>query len=376
MSRGIENRESEIERRDSGWVVSAEFDLAWFVAPMLVPALVALALSPYLAGLEGVPLWAWVVFILLVDVAHVWSTLYRTYLDRRELARRPWLYTLTPLGCFALGAAIYGTLGQLAFWRTLAYLAVFHFVRQQYGFLALYDGRDRRLSHFDRTLNRWTVYAATLGPILYWHTHTRSFVWFVPGDFVELSRDGLWTAAAVPVFGLYATFTLRQAYLWLARGEQNPGRVAVVGSTAIAWWTGIVLLDSDLAFTATNTLAHGVPYVALIWLTLNRQAGQAGLERSRFLREVAQPVALPLFLGILFGLAFFEEALWDHLVWQEHGALFGTRGVLSDAASSWLWLTVPLLALPQATHYVLDAFVWKLDGTNPGLREALMGEAK
>ena len=31
--------------------------------------------------------------------------------------------------------------GELVFWRALAYLAVFHFVRQQYGWMALYRAR-------------------------------------------------------------------------------------------------------------------------------------------------------------------------------------------------------------------------------------------
>ena len=37
-----------------------------------------------------------------------------------------------------------------------------------------------------------------------------------------------------------------------------------------------------------------------------------------------------------------------------------------------LRLLVPLLALPQLTHYILDAYVWRLDGTNPGLSTALL----
>ena len=36
----------------------------------------------------------------------------------------------------------------------------------------------------------------------------------------------------------------------------------------------------------------------------------------------------------------------------------------------WL-LLVPLLALPQLTHYILDGYLWRLDGTNPGLAAAL-----
>ena len=41
-----------------------------------------------------------------------------------------------------------------------------------------------------------------------------------------------------------------------------------------------------------------------------------------------------------------------------------------------LVLVVPALILPQATHYVLDAWIWKFDGSNPRLREYLFGDAR
>ena len=48
-------------------------------------------------------------------------------------------------------------------------------------------------------------------------------------------------------------------------------------SAIIAWGVGIVGSDSDLAFTALNVLAHGIPYLALVWLHgRTRAAAQAG----------------------------------------------------------------------------------------------------
>jgi hypothetical protein len=32
---------------------------------------------------------------------------------------------------------------------------------------------------------------------------------------------------------------------------------------------------------------------------------------------------------------------------------------------------VPLLAVPQATHYLLDAWIWRTGAANPGLAERL-----
>jgi hypothetical protein len=36
-------------------------------------------------------------------------------------------------------------------------------------------------------------------------------------------------------------------------------------------------------------------------------------------------------------------------------------------------LAVPLLAWPQVVHYILDGIIWRLDGSNPGLRRLLEG---
>ena len=55
-------------------------------------------------------------------------------------------------------------------------------------------------------------------------------------------------------------------------------------------------------------------------------------------------------------------------MWQEHGWLFGAWPLPPDGLA---WVAVPLLALPQVTHYVLDGVIWRFDGSNPGLAEAL-----
>ena len=48
--------------------------------------------------------------------------------------------------------------------------------------------------------------------------------------------------------------------------------------------------------------------------------------------------------------------------------LFGDAGALATRAADWhLWL-VPLLAVPQLTHYVLDGLLWRRSA-NPRLGE-------
>jgi hypothetical protein len=68
--------------------------------------------------------------------------------------------------------------------------------------------------------------------------------------------------------------------------------------------------------------------------------------------------------------AWAEEWGWDRLVWHERAALFPGPGWAASPEA--LALVVPLLALPQATHYLLDAWIWRTQG-NPGLARLIFG---
>lgn len=64
---------------------------------------------------------------------------------------------------------------------------------------------------------------------------------------------------------------------------------------------------------------------------------------------------LVMFLGTIWLLAYIEELLWDQTTWHERAWLFGSP----RSAGNWEFLLVPLLAVPQLTHYVLDGLIWK-----------------
>jgi hypothetical protein len=256
-------------------------------------------------------------------------------------------------------AALY-SVGAMVFWRVLAYLAVFHFIRQQYGFMMIYRRDERRYPGIDKA----AIYAATLYPLIWWHSHTRHFSWFVNGDFFSLPHP--WIAEAMlPVYAaIIATYTIKEWLLWRRTGRVNVPRNLLLAGTALSWWTGIIVLDSDLAFTATNVLAHGIPYMALIWLFGRNQARDDGMPPVFGVIAPARLFSVawvPLFLGLPVLLAYLEEGLWDGFIWTEHPTLFGLFRALPavDNAGILVWL-VPLLALPQITHYVLDAFIWRL----------------
>ena len=341
------------------WLFSPRVDLCVFLGSAAV-SLAALWVGARLGVLEGdAPEWSWVPAVLLIDVAHVYATGFRVYFDTEELKRRVWLYALVPALALALGVTVYSE-SEKMFWRMLAYLAVFHFVRQQYGWVALYRAR---LGERGRT-GWWTdaaaIYLATIYPLIYWHAHLpRKFWWFLAGDFAGVPL--IVERMVQPIYWLaLAVYALRSAYNWLIKRQGNPGKDIVVATTTVCWYVGIVMFNSDYAFTVTNVVIHGVPYIALVYWYARGRLAKRGVDANRPYRMLARNAYI--FIATLWLLAYCEELLWDRGVWHERAWLFGGAW---DVASLKV-LFVPLLALPQITHYVLDGFIWRRRG-NPEL---------
>ena len=340
---------------------SPAFDLGWFVLPGVLAALAGLALGL----LDPDPpdhdsLLVWIAGVLLVDVAHVWASLYRTYLDpvARRIHRKRLI--LAPLLCAWLGFLLHLE-SPLLFWGVLAYVAIFHFIKQHVGFALLYV-RAGDESPRDRTLTNLTLWTGTLAPVIWWHAHLPTgFAWFMQGDLLPGLPPLLGTLALALELPVFLAFAVRRLQL-ARRGRTNPMVPLLVLTPAVCWHLGIVAYDDDRIFTITNVFLHGVPYMALVWL-----AGG----RDRVAREIHRgPLAvLAAFYGLLVALALAEEFLWDRLVWHDHPALFGAstlelHPVLTAAA-------VALLAVPQATHYLLDRWIWKVGPDNPALAAQL-----
>lgn len=339
------------------WLFSSRVDLAVFLGSAIV-SLLALWVGARMGVLhDDTPNWAWVPAILLIDVAHVYSTGFRVYFDRDEFSRRTSLYVLVPVLGLIIGAALYSE-GELVFWRALAYLAVFHFVRQQYGWVALYRARVGERDRIGGFIDAAAIYMATIYPLVYWHANLpRGFWWFLRGDFARIP-SAVEVALEPAYWAVLGAYALKLLYSGIVKGRYNPGKDIVVLTTAVCWYVGIVGYNSDYAFTVTNVVIHGVPYLALIyWYGRSRLARAGGAGRFRlFARGPA------LFLLILWSLAYVEEMFWDRGVWHDRSWLFGGGW---DTSSIRVAL-VPLLALPQVIHYVLDGFIWRRK-SNPDL---------
>ncbi len=344
--------------RNYPWIHSAAADLLFILLPPVFCLGIIMLFPQWFGEQQPVNTATWVVLVLCIDVAHVYSTLYRTYFDKELMRERKLLLLGIPAVCYIAGVLLC-IIGIEWFWRVLAYVAVFHFVRQQYGFLRIYSRYEPQ--NWMKKLDAVAVYSTMLYPLLWWHLHPgRAFSWFVPGDFIQTTFPATTIAycAALIYAVVIATWLAKEIWFFVKLKHINIPRFILLGGTAVSWYFGIVHFNGDMTFTLLNVVSHGIPYMALIWMYGRKNYKDS---QQHFLRKIFSPKFILLFAGILLALAFTEEWLWDIFVWQDHPEVFGhfTAGI-TDNYSELLALIIPLLALPQVTHYVLDGFIWRI----------------
>lgn len=333
------------------WIHKARTDLLFILSPPFVVLLVVILCQQWLQDLEQkYSFYTWLFFVVFIDVAHVYATLFRTYFVREEFIKRKRLLVLLPVTCFLIGIVLF-TLGSKVFWVTLAYVAVFHFIRQQYGFMRLYSRYEAK-TKINSAADNLTIYAATVYPMLYWFMSPgRNFTWFMADEFFTYQNMQLLTVITYLYYLILIFYFVKICYTYYKTRYFNIPKNFLVAGTAASWYFGIVYFNNDFIFTVLNIVSHGVPYMALIYLKEIRPVKGAG---NRLTKRMKSLQGILFYLVVLLLLALSEEFLWESIVWKEHLDFAGGLNF-----ETWHFLLVPLLVVPQLTHYVLDGIIWK-----------------
>ncbi len=340
------------------WIHSAKFDTTWFILPQLLPALVIFFLPHSFMNQQRTEIFpaSWILIVLAIDVAHVYSTVYKTYF--KDQARKKYSFLLKYLPFFVwMGGILIYSLSSYLFWSCLAYFAVFHFVRQQYGFFRLYT-RDFITNKFRYYYMHFSIYAATILPVLIWHCQgQQNFNWMLKGDFKYINLPALVPYLKWGFLVILAGYLLCEYLEKREKKHWNPGRIMLTLSTAFAWYACIVMINNDFTFSLVNVIGHGIPYLALVWITEKRTIGS---DSPAFSKYIFSRWGWIVFYLIVFVFAYTEEGIWDTLIWREHSEIFGWMYFSSTIDSDQiLAFVVPLLIMPQVVHYILDAYIWK-----------------
>jgi hypothetical protein len=338
-----------------------QLDGLFILSPPFVSLLIVFLFPDLFKAGQGIPVAWWIFLIVCIDVAHVYSTLYRTYFDKEIFSRQKNILISIPIVGFAVAVVLYA-IDDMLFWRVLAYLAVFHFVRQQYGFMRIYSRKEPFNKWYYR-IDQVTIYTATIYPLLYWHLNApRNFNWFVEGDFLYFNSAPLLMIATIAWVLVLAAYLVKEVVFTMREKQFNVPRNLVIAGTFLSWYFGIVYYNGDMAFTLLNVVSHGVPYMALIWVYgKKRTEATAGKSYGKLIAQFFSRYGVVLFLLSMVAMAYVEEGFWDAWIWKEHKNAFSIFHTFSfKPQKEVLALLVPLLALPQITHYIIDGYIWKV----------------
>lgn len=335
---------------DQPWIDKPKTDSFFILAPSFVVVAIVFLFQDTLKDIEAnYSFFTWLFLIVFIDVAHVYATLFKTYFIPEEFKKRKKLLITLPIICFLIGIFLF-SFGSVFFWSVLAYIAVFHFVRQQYGFMRLYSRKENK-TKWSVAIDNLIIYTATGYPMLFWFFSTpRAFNWFTEKDFLRFENQLLleileWLYLLIVVF-----YMVRTVYKTKKERYFNFPKNAIIIGTFLSWYFGIVYFNNDLVFSLLNVVSHGIPYIALIYLN--------GISKNQnvdlgILNSIKGFKGILLFIGFLFAIAFFEEYVWEVLVWNEQFSFSNFD------FSNWQIVLVPLLTVPQFSHYILDGFIWK-----------------
>lgn len=333
--------------KNQPWIHKAKTDTFFILLPSFFALFCVVIFNKQISMLQNhYPFHIWLFLIVFIDVAHVYSTLYKTYFVSSEFKKRKQLYIFLPIVCFLIGLILHA-FGSLVFWSVLAYVAVFHFIRQQYGFVRLYSKNDPK-TFWNKFFDSLIIYSVTIYPMITWFfSPNRQFNWFVKNEFFHFENKFVLEFSKYIYFTVIIIYFVRVLYFLVRKNIFNIPKNLIIIGTGLSWYFGIVYYNNDLIFTLLNVVSHGIPYMALIFLKEINNNDQSN--RNLVLINLKKVL---FFLLSLFVLAFFEEFIWEIMVWNE----FFT---FDFDFYNWHFIVVPLLAVPQFTHYLLDGFIWK-----------------
>ena len=207
-------------------------------------------------------------------------------------------------------------------------------------------GLCSRISFLDNLF----IYTATGYPMIFWFMNpSRKFTWFVEDEFLSYQNPLLLQFFTWCYFLIVGFYAVRTVYFFIKTKYFNIPKNAIITGTILSWYFGIVYFNNDLVFTLLNVISHGIPYMALIYFN------QRNNHHSFQIPKLSSFLGILVYIGMLLLLAFTEEYLWEVLVWNEH---FSFNESI-DSLVKWQILLVPLLTVPQFTHYILDGYIWK-----------------
>ena len=317
-------------RLPARWIISKREDLTWFIGSSLV-SYVALGLMA--AGFP-VPIIQFVWFFL-IDGPHVVSTVTRTYCDRAERKKLGWFLWL-PVPLLLVGPAM-ALAGQASLFFLLAVAwQQFHIVKQHFGFMMLYKGKNRDRDRKDFLLDRWLLLSSLLVPFALFTVRTQPRL-------TEIAALHWLLEMAMGAYAILAVlWLLRQIQKARAGMDMNLPKLGLLATVIPLQWIALLhashygaggIIRAGIALG----LFHSFQYHRLMWFhNRNRYTVPGAEERNGLAEWLARN--LVVYLAVAVGLNFLLTSLPQVLfpVQTVQAAVWGVA----------------------FTHYMMDARIW------------------
>ena len=100
--------------------------------------------------------------LVLVDGSHIYTTTLVTYFDRKHNLSTRRLFYLVPVAVLLGLSTVLMFFGIKVFFMLISYLAIFHFMRQQFGWMKLATGFDPETPRYVSSIDIASVYVIIL----------------------------------------------------------------------------------------------------------------------------------------------------------------------------------------------------------------------
>jgi hypothetical protein len=344
------------------WIVDARYDRLFLWIAWLVPIAlwaVAASIDTVFPGSAADPhppyglLAAFIVFVLL-DNSHQVATLPLTVFDPETMRRssRVYLGGALAIGGTAIVLSQFPGSFALQVWTSLVvYWGAWHIIRQHYGFLRLYQARDKPADANLARAEVWALYSGAAFPYFLNLANGWAGADAVGATIYRVPVPAWSPWAVLAVFIASMAYVLASAARSALSGLRVPAtRLLHVVLVVSNFWLGLLWFGRDNILLAVLfiTSYHDVQYHAVVWLVGRKRVAPESAPVLPAVRRVFASTGV-------FAAAILAGALAQGLLRNDFRL---ASSVLPESAA-----TAALFALFSSysyMHYFFDSRMWKL----------------
>lgn len=315
------------------YIVSPRFDWIFFIASPF------LAIGVVLGAVQILPPWTVKQYVLVyMALGHHVPTFLRAYGDPDEFRRNRFRLIAIPLLVVPVLAVAYWIDARIV--MLIFVWDQFHFVRQNYGMMRIYDAKAGTANATPINLDQWLCFAAFVAIVSHsdFYTHTYAETLFDLGLSVPS-----WIGTVVGDGSLALTVVVGAAYVGLlvarlARGHPVAlPKLAIFATTYGCWYYAYVTLSDPFLSYPISSFFHCLQYDAFAWSYNHHKAGTAPTSEE----------------GAVFRYLYESRHIWMYVL-----GIFGYGGL--SMLGQGLYPIIVLNASTGVLHYYFDGFIWKV----------------